>query len=268
MDDEQVQARLLEVADELTGWWQAALRLRVDRAVWEQLGPALEGHHGKAGAVVAGWYRDALLIRCRRLLVEGDRREESPRRTLKRLAQIADRVTERLLVDAWIEQGTTLSTELVEEQVRSALKRMRRDGHDLLDPINITSDAKRLADDHETISRFVSRAVAHQDRRRHKVEAPTVADVDALLDDVLEVVQRYAIVVAGVHLDTDGPRVSIQPTVRALELFDWAAFVEAVGDEAVRRFEGQAWPPDAREHVDRLAQVRFVWPDTGRPDEG
>jgi hypothetical protein len=260
VDEQQVRARLLEVAEELTGWWQAALRLRVDRAVWEQLGPTLQGHHGKTGAVVAGWYRDALLIRCRRLLVEGDRREESPRRTLNRLAQIADRITEPLLVDAWIEQGTTLSAELVREQVRSALTRTHQ-GMDLLSPTNIASDAKRLADDHETISRFVSRAVAHQDRRRHGTEAPTVADVDALLDDVLEVVQRYAIVVAGVHLDTDGPQVSIRPTVRALELFDWAAFVEAVGDEAVRRFEGQAWPPDAREHVDRLAKVRFVWPD-------
>jgi hypothetical protein len=260
--EHQVRAELLAIAEELMGWWRVTLRLRVEREVWEQLQPViLQGYHRNAGAVVADWYRDSLLIRCRRLLDEGDdRREESPRRTLTRLARIADRITVPLLVDAWKEQGTTLSDDLVREEVQSSLTSARQDEHDLLSPTNIESDAQRLADDYKIIKKYVDRAIAHQDRRRHATEAPTIADVDALLDHVIQVVQRYASVVAGVKLDTYTP-FSIRQTVRALELFDWLAFVRAVDSETRRRFEGQEWPAGARDDVDRLAQVRFVWPD-------
>lgn len=261
VDESQVSARLLAVADELRDWWQSALTLRIDRNAWEELAPALTGHHSTAGTLVGGWYRDAVLIRCRRLLAAGNRREESPRRTLARLAEIAEHVTVELLTAAWLEQGTSLTAGLVREQVMEALARAERDGRSLFDVASIEADAERLREDNETVARFTSRAVAHQDRRRHTTPPPTIADVDRVIDDVLEVVQRYAAVIAGVHLDTSPPRVSLRPTVRAIELFDWPAYVEAVSDEAHRRWHASMWPPNARERVENAVEVRYVWPE-------
>jgi hypothetical protein len=261
VDQDQVRERVLELAEELHGWWMAALHLRVDRAIWDDLAPAFQRGHETAGAIIAGWYRDALLIRCRRLLAKGDSDEESPRRTLSHLAELAEHLNAELLAEAWTQQGTTLNRELVVEQVDQMLSSARADGRDPLDPASIAADARRLEEDFVTIKRFTSRAVAHQDRRRHRVATPTVADVDVLIEDVLMIVQRHAAVFAGVHLDTTDPGVSIRPTVRALQLFDWPAFVEAVDDETRRRFEGTVWPPQAHEVVDAEAQVRYVWPD-------
>lgn len=238
MDEDQARGRVLELAEELRSWWMAALHLRVDRAAWDDLAPAFDGGHGTAGTIIGGWYRDALLIRSRRLLAKGDTDEESPRRTLTKLAELAGHLDSELLADAWMQQGTALSREQVVEQVCETLARAHADGRDPLDPESIAADAQRLEEDYVTIKRFTNRAIAHQDRRRHRVEPPTVTDVDRLIEDVLSIVQRHAAVFAGVHLDTTGPGVSVRPTVRALELFDWPTFVKAVGDEAYRRFEG------------------------------
>jgi hypothetical protein len=261
MDEENARRRVIEIADELRGWWMTGLELRVSRGVWDQLGPVFTGHHGTAGTVIAGWYRDALLIRCRRLLAAGGRREESPRRTLMKLADVAGHVTVDVLTDAWMTQGTELSRDLVVEQVHTMLIRAQQDGFDLLDPETVAGDARRLEEDYLAIKRFTDRAVAHQDRRRHQTQAPTVAEVDQLIEDVLAIVQRYAAVFAGVHLDTHEPGIRVTPTVRALQLFDWRAYVEAISDETYRRFEGRQWPPNARELVDGEVEVRFVWPD-------
>lgn len=261
MDDDQVRERVLELAAELRGWWMAALHLRVDRAVWDDLAPAFAGGHGAAGTIIGGWYRDALLIRCRRLLAKGDSDEESPRRTLLKLAELAGHLDAELLADAWMQQGTNLSRELVGEQVHETLMRARSEGRNPLDPETIAADAQRLEEDYVTIKRFTSRAIAHQDRRRDRLKPPTVADVDRLIRDVLMVVQRHAAVFAGVHLDTTNPGVSVRPTVRALELFDWPEFIEAVGDETHRRFEGRPWPPRARDIVESGVRVRYTWDD-------
>lgn len=261
LDEDALRDRVLKLAEELRAWWMAALHLRIDRAVWEELAPALTGDHRTAGTIIGGWYRDALMIRCRRLLAKGDSDEETPCRTLASLAQLAGHIDADLVAAAWMQQGTTLSRELVVERVRDMLKRARSDGRDPLDRQSIAADAQRLEEDYVTIKRFTSRAIAHQDRRRHLVEPPTVADVDRLIDDVLAIVQRHAAVFAGVHLDTTAPRVSVRPTVRALELFDWPTFVQAVGDETYRRFEGMPWPPRARETVESEVQVRYVWQD-------
>jgi hypothetical protein len=260
MDEEAARRRVLEIADELRSWWLAGLNLRADREVWDSLAPTLTGHHSLAGTIIGGWYRDAVLIRCRRLLAEGNDYEESPRRTLARLAEAAGHVTVEVLADAWIAQGTTLDRELVVEQVNATLDRAEADGHDPLNPATVEADARRLEEDYRTIRRFTSRAIAHQDRRRGRAEPPTVAEVDRLIEDVLAIVQRYAAVFAGVHLDTEGPRLSIRPTVRAIELFDWPTYVEAVGDEEVRRYAGEPWPSQAREAVEAEVELRYVWP--------
>jgi hypothetical protein len=264
LDDEEVQRRLVEIAQELRDSWLSAVSLRVDRHVWDQLAPTFRGPHASAGRLVVSWYRDAVLIRCRRLLAEGGRREESPRRSLARFAAIADHVTEELIANAWEEQGTTLSRELVEEQVTGVLDRAEEQGLDLLDPKAILRDAEQLGKDHEVVSRYASRAVAHRDRRRHATEAPAIADVDALIDDVLAIVQRYAALIAGVHLDSEAPDVSVDPTVQAMRLFDYRAYVEAIHEEARRRYGEGAWPPQAREMVEESVAIQFVWPETAQ----
>jgi hypothetical protein len=264
MDEETARHRVLELAEELRDWWMAGMELRANRQVWDDLAPVLTGDHGSAGAVIGGWYRDAVLVRCRRLLAAGKEHEESPRRTLSRLADVAGHVTVDVLADAWMEQGTALSRELVVEQVQAVLDRAESRGYDLLDPETVQADARRLAEDYRTIQRFTSRAVAHLDQRRDKTAPPTVAEVDRLIDDVLTIVQRYGAVIAGVHLDTTDPGISVGPTVRALELFDWRAYVEAVSDETHRRFEGTLWPPHARDIVAEEVRVRYEWPDADR----
>ena len=264
MDQVEVRRRLVGIAEELRESWFAALALRVDRHVWDQLAHAFRGHHASAGRLVGGWYRDAVLIRCRRLLAEGDRREESPRRSLARFAAIAGNVTEELLADTWEEQGTTLSRELVEEQVRAVLDQAEDVGLDLLDAESILRDAKRLGEDHEAVSRYASRAVAHRDRRRYDTEAPSFADVDSLIDDVLAIVQRYAALIAGVHLETEAPDVSVDPTVQALRLFDYRDYVEAIHEETARRYGAGAWPAQAREMVEESVAIRFVWSETAQ----
>lgn len=260
MDEEAARRRVLEIADELQSWWLAGLNLRADLEVWDSLAPTLTGHHGLAGTVIGGWYRDAVLIRCRRLLAEGKDHEESPRRTLTRLAEVAAHVTVEVLADAWMAQGTSLGRELVVEQVSATLDRAEAGGHDPLDPATVEADARRLEEDYRTIRQFTNRAIAHQDRRRGRAKPPTIAEVDQMIEDVLAIVQRYAAVFAGVHLDTQGPRLSIRPTIRAIELFDWPAYVEAVSDEAVRRYAGEPWPSQAREVVEAEVELRYVWP--------
>ena len=146
------------------------------------------------------------------------------------------------------------------EQVNATLDRAEADGHDPLDPATVEADARRLEEDYRTIRRFTSRAIAHQDHRRGRAKPATVAEVDRMIEDVLALVQRYATVFAGVHLDTEGPRLSIRPTSQAIELFDWPAYVEAVSDEAVRRYAGEPWPSQAREPVESEVELGYIWP--------
>jgi hypothetical protein len=220
-DETGVAAVLLRVADELYVWWSDALDLRVSRDVWTRLAPALTGDHLAAASSIRGWYRDSMLVRCRRLLAAGDRREESPRRTLEVFASVAERVTVELLADVWLERGTAgvSSVEDARSEVAASLAAADERGPRFLDPGSIRSDAERLRADHEQVSRYASRAVAHLDRRRHRTEVPTWDDVDQAVTDVLAIVQRYAAVLAGVHLVTAPPRLNVKPTATALEVF-------------------------------------------------
>jgi hypothetical protein len=260
VDEGQIREELVAIAGELRRWWVGALELKVARDLYDELAPALGGDHSHVGVQVASWYRDALLIRCRRL-VAGGKDDESLRKTLQRLERLAGHVTAGTLVDSWMEQGTTLDRSQIERLVAEALERGRRGGGDVLDPATVGRDGQRLQEDHAALTRFASRTVAHLDRRRHKAEPPTIADVDRLVDDVLELVRRYAGVIAGVDLRPEPPTVGGKPTVRALELFDWKGYVEAVSDEVARRWDAFSCPPGGWEQVENDVELRFVWPD-------
>lgn len=263
MDIEHVRGEVAAVNDLLHKCWLDAIKLEAGRAAWRQLRPALEGY-SNAAPVLWGWYRDATLAGCRRLLDDNRSRDTvSVVRALRRLKKVAPHVTVDLLLEVWVSSRPNRTTDRMAIDVQDAMSTVvigDRDGSaSVLTRAAVDRDLARLRQAHADVITFVDRTVAH----RVDGELPTIGETDlsALLDDVLEVARRWVALVDGAELMAEAPHYTgFNALARAAELFDWREYVEAVWEEKARVL-GPFAPPEAYDELEARTRIRFVWPE-------
>lgn len=236
--------------------------LESGRRAWKELAPAMGGY-GNGGRLVWGWFRDSTLAGCRRLVENTSKTDRiSVVRSLRELRAIAPKVTVDLLVDVWTEGSQHRYSEHLAVGARRALAEVVAGSQDAeverLTRAAVQRDEDRLVDVHRDVVDLAGSIVAH--RSSGKFDAPSVTheQVSALLDDVLEVIQRWTGVLSAVHLALDAPAISgIRPMATALDKFDWEQFVEACSYREREIGDMGAGP---YEQLARTARIQWVWP--------
>lgn len=241
--------------------WLAAHRLRADEATWAELaGPVLG--HGNAGIAIGEWFQTYYLVGCRRL-VDHDGRTTSIRRGLELIRDNAAEVTEELVFER------SLAPNLRDEERYS--QRVRREVHDRLRARVEESGGSyeghltraAVQDDIDELKRTSKALRAYvNDRIAHRNLAPTTSlsfgDVDRLLDLIMDLVFRWRQILDGAHtMNAFQPLTGTTPIRMALELFDWAEYVEALGEAEMRL--GPNASPAAYEQIRDNVRLRFVF---------
>lgn len=268
MDEVQVQDELAGIAEDLGRCWQAALTLKAGRLTWSRLGSALEGY-GNAGVLMRQWYVHWMLAGCRRLL---DRRRDtvSVPRALDRLARIAPNVTRKVVAEVWSQSGHHSHAEDMVRQSGEALTRVMDAAPNTVERLTraaVRTDVVRLVALHDRVVRLAHLLVAHEPVSRPEELRVTDDEINALLRDVLEVTQKWNVLAEGVHLSPEiGRLTGTEPIARALELFDWGSYVQAIGTEEQRRWNAWDAPAGTRDLLEREVKLRFVW-DASSMDE-
>lgn len=86
-------------------------------------------------------------------------------------------------------------------------------GDDHIDPSRVCADKTRLEGAAAPIKRYVDHHIAHYDRKRKLEEIPTFPDLDAAIDTLGLLLQRYLLLLKGLDRDQVAPAIA----------YDWTA---------------------------------------------
>lgn len=219
----QAVAEMLE-----TSFGRDLYLLRLSMTEYNRFAVAAAAHRGSA--IVREWYVDHLLAGCRRLVDDGPD-VISMRRALHRLRAVADKAT---------------ALEIAE------VRRRRGIAADACDPAGIDEYLSRIVPGHvvggpirrravqpdlDRIRDVANRArVVATHRVAHRLDAPsppgvTFGELHTLLTDLFQIYDRWSSVLSAASIADMGDEGLLTSVARALELFDWRAYVEAVSEE-------------------------------------
>lgn len=240
-----------EIVHMLEESWKDLSRLRIYKAEFDRLAEHLQHYDGSM--YIQQWYVADLLMGCRRMVDTGAD-VLSIRRALYLLRRIADDVAGDDIAACRHRNGGHRS--LVRE-VENDLQHMlgpRKAG----DPLGVRAvqhDLDTIGDVPDRVHRLATDSVAHRFDKppANLARSPTWADVAKLLEDLNDICGRWSWLLCNVML-ADPPDSPESPAIlKALELFDFEEYVEAV-DAEIRRLG-----PNVRSFEDVEARARIEY---------
>lgn len=238
--------RLLEES-----WISDVYPLQVSIAEYGRLAEPLQRYRGSV--LLQQWYVHYLLIGCRRLV---DYSEEaiSIKRALIELRGIADDLTAERLAD--YRRHRDIAGDATD------VNGIRKDMARQLDvPLGAPIGKRNVQPDISLINRIADRLKARVSHGiAHRLDAPkppgvTRAEVERFLADLHNIYVRWSIVLRATDVYARPAEENLlAPIARALELFDWEAYIEAQG-EAMKQhgpFGEMGW-----DELDQRARIEY-----------
>lgn len=209
--------------------WSRALHLQAARQAWSQLAPATVGYIN-FGPMLWGWYRDHIVIGCRRLL-DTTKGTVSLMKALELLWKHSPTVTRQRL--AALDAGHPYADELTSGRMRLLAEIVTGDTETPVAALTkgaVRREIDRLKADYKQIVTLSNQVVAHQSASPDPITVEH-DEVDALLADVVAIAQRWVGLLDASHLSDDVPMISgVGHAARALRLYDKTEFVKALSE--------------------------------------
>jgi hypothetical protein len=231
--------------------WHDALILKDSREAWRELRSPLAKYHNLP-RLLWTWYRDHTLAGCRRLL--DDRKQSSSAvRALREIQKDAPTLTFEVLCQGFAGDA---SEHYLRQSKREALDKLCP-GSDHITRGAVHSAIGKLKADHDRVVDLASETVANRNAGGPKNSAGE-EDINALLDDVLEVVHDWTALLDSVSLSIDPPGVTgVRPAAKALSLFDWQDFIKARA--RATRLVGPTRSPDVYRAIEESARFEYAF---------
>jgi hypothetical protein len=231
--------------------WHDALILKDSRDAWRELRAPLGKYHDLP-RLLWTWYRDHTLAGCRRLL--DDRKQStSAVRALREVQKVAPMLTFELLCQGFAGDA---SEHYLRQSKREALDKLCP-GSDHVTRGAVHSAIAKLKADHDRVVDLASDIVAHRNASGPRNSARE-EDIDALLDDVLEVVYDWTALLDNVSLSSDPPGITgVRAAAKALSLFDWQEFIKA--QHQATRLVGPTRSPEVYKVIEESARLEYVF---------
>lgn len=252
MDQQELFRRLDAIVEMLeTSWIRDVYPLQVSMSEYDRLAKPLERYRGSV--LIQMWHVDYLLIGCRRLVDDGAD-AVSIRRALMNLRIVGDDLTPTALaayrthrgIDSQAAAQAAVEVDLQRELHTPRGAPVGKPGvQPDLDTIN------RVAD---RVKRLVTHGVAHR-LDRPKPPGITRGEVEQLLKDLHDIYVRWSIVMRATDVYARPEEQNmLGAVIRALELFDWQAYVDAQSEalSKVGLFAGVGF-----DDLDRRARIEF-----------
>lgn len=185
----EILRELLEISQIFKrAWAEDLLQLQVSRVTYQTIAEPLSSY--QASIVLHMWYRDHLLVGCRRLVDEG-RDAISIRRALLRLMTIADDVTPELLVQQRVSEVPTSDEEQKRDlaqvlQMLQSYFQPSTAGPNALGKGAVQSDLDRIKDVSDRVHVLSTQQIAHRlvSQTRQTLTFGEIHDLLEILSDI------------------------------------------------------------------------------------
>lgn len=248
-DHEEVHRRLQREVETIHEAWREASLLKGFLAARQELLPTLQ-QQGLAGYMLASTIRDGILIGCRRAIDVSDDAQSIP----SAVAKLNNRVGEMepsCLVHG-LDPGGREEVGYRENEAQAAFDR--------LEQVDWNERAQDLRNRHQATWQTLTRRLAHASNRDApgEIDEQLAGRAALLLDDVLAEARLAHGHVMNVELADFGISVDdVHAVSTALQVFDWAEFVEALAEH--ERSTGRYIP--IRGQAEATVRVTYSWPD-------
>lgn len=250
--------------------WLVALKTQYTRRTWQEIAPVVSRY--AATPALHDMHRDAVLTGVRKL-VERTGTSRSMFQVLHDIARVeitADDLMARHGPHEWLSD-----TEL-REDIQRNLYALNEGIAGMSDELVILEDdlarlgerliaervramAEELDGRHRHVVQWCNEEVTHLPSTR-TAETPSWDEIEAVIADVLALARQWVGALDRADLRTEEVSPQTRDLTRALELFDWQRYIEAVAERHRQVFDHHRQAPSFAE-VERGVAVEFVWPE-------